>query len=235
MKLDKIWIKGARSINYLFYRQFIHMAILLAMCLLLWLFFVKFPLGTGKWLGLEVGTWFWLSILTAVVHQIIVWLVFRLQLGWAFLSKIFGSRDLIIWGIIFFPFLISRPFFVLGLAKTSDNTLIFNDLFSSVLALILIIPAVYTLWSVFKYFGLVRALGGDHFRVKYRKMGLVKRGAFKYTDNAMYKFAFFILWSIALFYNSLPALIVAIFQHLAIWVHYYCTEKPDMELVYGRK
>jgi len=29
------------------------------------------------------------------------------------------------------------------------------------------------------------------------------------------------------------ALLLAGFNHLYIWVHYYCTEKPDMERIYG--
>ena len=29
------------------------------------------------------------------------------------------------------------------------------------------------------------------------------------------------------------ALAVALFQHAYIWVHYYCTEKPDMRRIYG--
>jgi len=33
--------------------------------------------------------------------------------------------------------------------------------------------------------------------------------------------------------GTLAALAAALFQHACIWVHYYCTEKPDMELIYG--
>jgi len=28
-------------------------------------------------------------------------------------------------------------------------------------------------------------------------------------------------------------LAAALFQHAYIWVHYYCTEEPDMQLIYG--
>ena len=49
----------------------------------------------------------------------------------------------------------------------------------------------------------------------------------------MYAFAFLGLWAIAFFANSAAALILAVFEHSYVWVHYYATEKPDMDLIYG--
>ena len=51
----------------------------------------------------------------------------------------------------------------------------------------------------------------------------------------MYAFAFLGLWSIALLTGSLAALSLALFQHVTIWAHYYCTEEPDMALIYGKR
>jgi hypothetical protein len=33
--------------------------------------------------------------------------------------------------------------------------------------------------------------------------------------------------------RSRAALVVALFSHLYICVHYFCTEKPDMKRIYG--
>ena len=49
----------------------------------------------------------------------------------------------------------------------------------------------------------------------------------------MYTFAFFAFWAIALLAGSIAALAVALFQHAYIWVHWYCTEEPDMRVIYG--
>lgn len=94
-------------------------------------------------------------------------------------------------------------------------------------------PAVYTGRSIERYFGVKRALGADHFREEYRKMPLVKKGAFKYSSNAMYTYAFLLMWAVALLTGSQAALALALFQHAYIWVHVYCTEAPDMQLIYG--
>jgi hypothetical protein len=79
-----------------------------------------------------------------------------------------------------------------------------------------------------------RAYGIDHFDPSYRDKLFVKQGMFKYTDNAMYKFGFLILWSIALFTLSKAALLAVVFNHLYIWVHFYFTELPDIHRIYGQ-
>jgi len=49
----------------------------------------------------------------------------------------------------------------------------------------------------------------------------------------MYLYAFLLFWAIAVGLNSIAALIVAAFSHVYIWVHYYATEKPDMDILYN--
>ena len=232
LKPDKIIIKEASSLNYLFKRQFIHLTFLIIISAAIW-FLAESSLNQGSWLSLKDSTWLILGILVFCVHQVVVGLIFRLQLGNALFTRIFGRLDLTVWGIIFFPFLAARPLTIMALSRASQNTLKINILFARVLAILLLIPVTYTFWSVFKYFGVIRAMGGDHFRIKYRKMGLVNQGAFRFTDNAMYKFTFLLLWAIALYYRSYPALLLTISQHISIWVFYYCTEKPDMDLIYN--
>jgi hypothetical protein len=51
----------------------------------------------------------------------------------------------------------------------------------------------------------------------------------------MYTFAFLALWAIALLTGSRAALAGALFQHAYIWVHMYCTEAPDMRVIYSRQ
>jgi hypothetical protein len=103
-----------------------------------------------------------------------------------------------------------------------------------VLAGILFIPAAYGMYSVLRYFGIDRAYGIDHFEPEnYRNKPFVKRGLFKYTKNAMYKFVFLALWAIGLVFLSQAALLAAAFNHLYIWVHFYFTEMPDIQYIYG--
>jgi len=62
----------------------------------------------------------------------------------------------------------------------------------------------------------------------------VKEGIFRYTDNGMYIYSILILYLPGLLLLSKTALIVALFNHVYIWVHYYCTERPDMKVIYGK-
>ncbi|KMQ51322.1 hypothetical protein CHISP_1805 [Chitinispirillum alkaliphilum] len=229
---NRLWYRSARSFGFFMKGQIAHLFAILILIPVVWAFAAPVMDG-GTIFGVRDTTWFWLAVGIPVFHQTLVWIVFRAQLGWAAFSKLFGHFDLFVWGVLFLPLLVLRPILIVGLALVTERTLMLSKIISISLALILIVPSLYTLWSVIRYFGLIRAMGGDHFRISFRKMPLVRQGAFKYSANAMYTFAFFLLWSVALIIGSQAALSVALFEHAYIWVHYYCTEKPDMEIIYG--
>ncbi|MDJ0757502.1 MAG: methyltransferase [Ardenticatenaceae bacterium] len=218
--------------KYLFEGQFQHL-ILLA-CLLPGAIYLADPtLGDGSFWGIADRTWFFGGLAVVVLHQIIGWFVFRFQLVYALFTRFFGERDLLVWGIIFLPFLIFRPLFTIVVGLSDFGSIGNYRWLQIILGIFLLIPAVYTGWSIERYFGVKRALGADHFREEYGKMPLVRKGAFKYSSNAMYTYAFLLMWAIALLTGSRAALALALFQHAYIWVHMYCTEAPDMRLIYG--
>ena len=98
---------------------------------------------------------------------------------------------------------------------------------------ILTVLGVYAMYSVMRFFGMARAAGADHFDPRYRTMPLVSEGIFRFTSNGMYLYAFLLFWAIAVGFNSSAALTVAAFSHAYIWVHFYATEKPDMDFLYS--
>ncbi len=232
MTIEHPDIPAARTAGYLFKGQAFHLVAILGLFAVAYAFAAPVFTG-GTWLGLTVEAWFWLNAALVVVHQVVVWLVFRGQLGWQVMTKIFGRADMAVWGLIFMPMLLLRPVAVLGVALADTSTLALPAWTTLVLGLALCVPAVFAMYSVARYFDIPRALGGDHFREHYRRMPLVTGGAFRYTGNAMYGHIFLGLWAIALLAGSQAALAAAFFQHTYIWVHYVATEKPDMELLYG--
>jgi len=192
-------------------------------------------LGDGRFLGLPDAAWLAIAVAVPVVHQMLVLVGWRLQLRVRVFTRLFGDADLAVWGALFLPLLVARPLTVLGLGLADAGSLGSPWALSAVLGTALALPAAYTLWSVHRYFGIPRALGGDHFREAYRQLPMVNEGAFRWSGNAMYTFAFLGLWSIALLTNSWAALTACLFQHAYIWVHWYGTEQPDMQLLYGTK
>jgi protein-S-isoprenylcysteine O-methyltransferase Ste14 len=133
----------------------------------------------------------------------------------------------------FIPFILARIVLLFAVGMSDYGSMTIPRSFQLVFGFALLIPFFYTMWSVMKYFGMGRAMLGDHFRERYREMPLVKKGAFKYTSNAMYSFGFLGFWSLAFFCGSQAALGLALFQHAYIWVHMYCVEEPDMEIIHG--
>jgi hypothetical protein len=79
-------IPEAGTPRFLFHRQWLHLAGLVLLVPICWAFAAP-ALGDGEWLGFSDTEWFWASIVTAIVHQVIVAFVFRTQLGWSILTR----------------------------------------------------------------------------------------------------------------------------------------------------
>jgi hypothetical protein len=187
---------------------------------------------TGSALGVNTSTWLWLSILVPIGHQVIVALGWRAQLHNQWLTRLFGKRDFLVFGIVFMLFFLSRPITIILLAISNIDTLNLSLPIRIIVSIILFIPLPYLMYSILKYFGFKRAMGIDHFDPAYRELPMVTEGIFKFTNNAMYTLGFLMFWIPGFIWASKAALLSAAFSHLYIWVHFYTVEKPDMEVIY---
>ena len=177
---------------------------------------------------------FWVAIAVPVTHQIFVWITWRRVLLKSPSDKKNEEFSFTLYLAIFFALFVGRSISLLVLSWVDRGSLQLPELPRIVLTLLLITPAIYAIYSVIRYFGLARAAGADHFDLRYRNMPLVNRGIFRFTSNGMYLYAFFLFWAIAIGFDSMAAILVAMFSHAYIWVHYYATEKPDMAYLYPK-
>jgi hypothetical protein len=189
---------------------------------------------TGQLWGMNTQVWLWAAIIVPVIHQVFVWLFWRLELHHGLITKWFGENGFSIYKFIFTILFAARPVSILLLGISNHSTLTLPPILVYAAAFLLLVPGIYTMYSVVHFFGMDRAYGIDHFDPLYRDKPFVKQGMFKYTDNAMYKFGFLLLWSLALFTFSKAALLAVVFNHLYIWVHFYFTELPDIRHIYSR-
>ncbi len=128
---------------------------------------------------------------------------------------------------------VSRLISITILAFRAQHSLCINPLMAYLAAAIILPVVIYLFYSVKRYFTIERAYGIDHFDKDYNEP-YVKKGIFRYTDNGMYVYGLMILYLPGLLLLSKAALAVALFNHIYIWVHYYCTERPDIEIIYGK-
>lgn len=188
----------------------------------------------GSFLHIPTSRWFYLAILIPIIHQVYVWLVWRFELYASVFSKRIGVKSAFTLYAMGFSFLfVSRLISIIFLALSSQDSLHINPIFAYLLAALITPLVIFLFYSVKMYFTVERAYGIDHFD-KHYNTPYVKKGIFKYTDNGMYVFGLMILYLPGLLLLSKAALIVALFNHLYIWVHYYCTERPDMQEIYGK-
>jgi len=185
--------------------------------------------NTNAFLGISALSWFMIAMSIPIIHQAYVWICWRSELCWQSISKTIGFKA---YAIIFF---------ILGLSRFSAIVLCFVDygslykpgILAWVISIILFIPGIYTMYSVKKYFGFLRAAGADHFDAKYRDMPFEKRGIFKWSSNAMYVFAIGIPFAFAVATGSQSMFVIAIYTYISVWLHYFCTEKEDCKIIYG--
>lgn len=189
----------------------------------------------GSLYGLDTAFWFWMAITIPIAHQVFVWITWRAELHYSTIAHTFGDRGFIYYSVVFMLLLIARPILIAFLAISNQGSLQTDPRVLNIIALVLLIPILYLLYCVVKYFGMERALGIDHFDASYREKPLVRRGIFKYVNNSMYVFGLLILWLPGLLLASKAALLAALFGHVYIWVHYFTVELPDMKYIYGSK
>ena len=185
--------------------------------------------NTNTFLGISALGWFMIAMSIPIIHQAYVWVCWRSELCWKTISKTIGFKA---YAIIFF---------ILGLSRFSAIVLCFVDygslykpgILAWVISIIFFIPGIYTMYSVKKYFGFLRAAGADHFDPKYRDMPFEKRGIFKWSPNAMYVFAIGIPFTFAVATGSQSMFVVATYTYISVWLHYFCTEREDFKIIYG--
>ena len=189
---------------------------------LIWAFWI--------YLGKPFPFAFWIATSFPIVHQVFVWIAWRLELLSSVTNKTIGFGGYV---TCFFLLFVGRFISLFALAWLDRGSLHLQALPRIVLTGILVLLGIYAMYSTMRYFGMARAAGADHFDPRYRKTPFVRQGIFRFTNNGMYIYAFLLFWAIAVGFNSSAALTVAAFSHTYIWVHFYATEKPDMDYLYS--
>lgn len=188
---------------------------------------------SGSFLGLGAGAWLLLAVAVPVLHQLYVAFVWRTELHLGLWSRWFSDRAFRLYKVGFTVLILARPLTLLALAVANRASLPLPAAVAWPIGAVCLVPPLYLGYSIRRFFTVDRAYGIDHFDASYREAPLVRQGIFRWSPNAMYVFGFLALWAIALLFRSKGALVAAGFNHAAIWVHFLCTERPDMRRIYG--
>ena len=217
----------------IFEKQIWHILILIILILgIIILINLENEILLGSLWNVSTKTWLIISLVVPIIHQIYVLLCWRLELHYKLLTRKIGKEAFNFYLIGFFILFISRIIFITLLSESNKNTFDLDMFLKYTIVSVLSIIVIYAFYSVKKYFGLKRAVGLDHFDSSIAELPFVKKGIFKYTNNGMYKYAFLIIYLPAVLNQSKAALLVAVFSHIYIWVHYYFTELPDIKRIY---
>ena len=215
--------------------QFYHVLAFIVMITLSILAFELWRIPETEFIGLPTYFWFIFSLAVPLVHQLYVTFGWRMELYDKTLTAYFGDKAFCYFSTGFYILGALRlvSFITLGIAD--NGSLLIDPALRYTVAVLLTIPALYTFYSVLRYFTLERAAGLDHFRPEtFKGNEKEQRGMFKYSPNAIYKYEMLIVWALALFFASKALMISALFTDIMIWVLFYTTEKPDYDYIFSR-
>ena len=190
---------------------------------------VNFENNSKVFLGISAKSWFLFSMTTPLIHQSYVWLCWRSELCWKTISRTIGFK---VYALIFIIIMISRLSSI-GLCFADYGSWFDPGRIAWTISVLIFIPFIYTIYSVKKYFGFMRATGIDHFDPNYRNIPFEKRGIFKWSSNAMYTFAIAVFFGFAISAGSKAMFVFATYTYIGGWLHYFCTEKEDFKVIYG--
>lgn len=219
----------------LFYNQFYHLLSYLILSVIILLFSKKFIDNESTIFGIKAFNWVLISWVFAALMQAWIMFFWRLELYLGLITRWFGKYGFTIFRTGFIVFSIIRLFSVIPISILTKNTIEINFALKWFLIIATTPLIIWGIYSVYFYFGINRAFGADHFFKEYQSKTLEKRGIFKYIRNSMYTIVTLLLYHPGLFFESSLGLFVAFIQHLFIWVHYFCTERPDIKFIYFKK
>ena len=120
-----------------------------------------------------------------------MWLCWRSELCWKTISRTIGFKA---YAVIFIIIMILRLSSI-GLCFADYGTWFTPGWIAWSVSVLIFIPFIYTIYSVKKYFGFMRASGIDHFDPSYKDIPFERRGIFKWNSNANVYFCHYcIFW-----------------------------------------
>lgn len=196
---------------------------------------MQFPDDQGRQWGLPSGSWMLISWVFAGVFQAWIAFFWRFELYLGKISAWIGDAGFLYFRIGFVLLGIARFLPLIPISQSTARTLPLPSILPIALIIVTTPPIIWTLYSVFFYFGVTRVFCADHFDPAYRSKSLEKRGIFNYIPNAMYTAGFLMFYHPGLLWRSRLGLTITAAHHAFVWCAYFCTEKPDMRMIYGER
>ncbi len=216
----------------IFENQEWHFALLALLLVLVTAAMNRFPLfSQGEFWGIAAGSWLWMGIVAAILHQVYVMIIWRIQLETQWLTINFPRLGYIAYLADYAILLVARFAALFFLAIANQDSMAVSVFSRWSVTFIIAGPFLWLLYSLIRFYGFKRLAGADHFDPAYRDKPYIKEGIFKYTVNSIYTIGPLGFYVPGILFASPAALLLAVFNTIYIWVHYYCTELPDAKRI----
>lgn len=173
-----------------------------------------------------------LAVLSSLAHQLWVAFFWRVQLH----TDLFRGAEttaFAVYRVGFVLLALLRGAAIVLVSFLDTGSLALPATLTIGVAALLLALSAYGMYSVIRYFGVNRAFGSDHFFPEVRSLGFVRKGVFRFTSNGMYSVTVLFIYIVPVLLQSEVGIGMALFHHLHLWIHYFCTERIDLDAIYG--
>ncbi len=218
----------------IFEKQDWHFALLALLVVSVNAIMVLYPLSfTGVFWGLSTGTWLWIGVFTAILHQIYIMLIWRIQLETRWLTTNLPRLGFIAYLIDYTLMLAARTGAIILVAAANREVIFIPDSFRWVGSIILGIVFTWLTYSVTKSSSYKDLAGAVFFESKDPNHCGIQKNISAVVPGAVYIFGPLSFYIPGLVLASPASLLLALFNHIYIWIHYCYTEAPSLKRVYS--
>lgn len=216
----------------IFEKQDWHFALLALLVVSANAIMVMYPLFfAGAYWNLSTGTWFWIGVITAIIHQVYIMLIWRIELATRWLSTNLPRLGFTAYLIDYTLMLAARAGTIIVVALANREIIYIPALFRWAGSITLGIIFTWLIYSMTKSSSYKDLAGAIFFKPQNSKNSAGQNKTSSLVSSIVY------VWSPLSFYipglvlASPASLLLAFFNHIYILIHYYCTEAPSLKRI----
>ncbi|MFO7952985.1 MAG: hypothetical protein R6U91_09325 [Bacillota bacterium] len=188
----------------------------------------------GEFRGISTTSWLWIGVLTAILHQGYMVIVLRTELETRWLSTNAPRLGYLAYMSDYTILVVLRVATIFASGIANREVLAISDPNRLLFIVVLAVPCLWVLYLLARDGNFKQLAGEDYFKPEQdsEDYDYARENIFRSTAITVYSLGPMALYIPGIVFASPAALLLALFNHLYIWVHHFCTELPDREHFY---
>ncbi len=187
----------------------------------------------GEFWGISTRSWLWAGVLAAILHQFYIVVVLRSELETRWITTNAPRLGYLAYMADYSILMVLRVAIIIASGLANKEVLTITAANRLLFIAVLAIPFLWTLYLLARSGNFKQVAGEDYFKPEQdSESNQALENKIRSTAVAVYALGALGLYIPGIIFASPAALLLALFNHLYLWVHHFCTELPDREHLY---